>query len=140
MLYFLFLGLQAYRKVAATAHDSGPPICLPRAPEGTKLGIGCARRVPSARPFSYLLMMVIPGTYESGKPIITIQSFMPKLTVIPSKQRPRRLALKGSDGRDYQYLLKGMSTIAPLFQLNNLRPQVTRICDRTSVSCSYSVS
>ncbi|KAJ3547494.1 hypothetical protein NM688_g5399 [Phlebia brevispora] len=46
-------------------------------------------------------------TYESGKPIITIQSFATKLTVIPSKQRPRRLALKGSDGRDYQFVLKG---------------------------------
>jgi hypothetical protein len=29
------------------------------------------------------------------------------LTVITSKQRPRKLSLKGSDGKDYQYLLKG---------------------------------
>ncbi|PSR71034.1 hypothetical protein PHLCEN_2v13082 [Hermanssonia centrifuga] len=53
------------------------------------------------------LDLAVPGTQESGKPTITIQSFATKLTVIPSKQRPRRLALKGSDGRDYHYLLKG---------------------------------
>ena len=29
------------------------------------------------------------------------------MTVISSKQRPRRLCLKGSDGKEYQYLLKG---------------------------------
>lgn len=47
------------------------------------------------------------GTYQSGRPIIRIESFATKLTVIASKQRPRRLSLKGSDGRDYQYVLKG---------------------------------
>ena len=62
----------------------------------------------------YLTQLIKPdalntGTYESGKPIIRIQSFTTKLTVIPSKQRPRKLALKGSDGRDYAYLLKGKS-------------------------------
>jgi FKBP12-rapamycin complex-associated protein len=49
----------------------------------------------------------ITGTYQSGKDIITILNFAPKLSVIISKQRPRRLYLKGSDGKEYQYLLKG---------------------------------
>ncbi|KAL0953824.1 hypothetical protein HGRIS_005004 [Hohenbuehelia grisea] len=53
------------------------------------------------------LDLAVPGTYQSGKPIIKIQSFAAKLTVISSKQRPRRLSLKGSDGQDYHYLLKG---------------------------------
>ncbi|EIW79336.1 atypical PIKK FRAP protein kinase [Coniophora puteana RWD-64-598 SS2] len=53
------------------------------------------------------LELAIPGTYQSGKPIVRISSFATKLTVIASKQRPRRVSLKGSDGRDYQYLLKG---------------------------------
>ncbi|KAH8093828.1 FAT-domain-containing protein [Cristinia sonorae] len=53
------------------------------------------------------LELAVPGTYQSGRPIIKIASFATKLTVIPSKQRPRRLALKGSDGKDYQYVLKG---------------------------------
>ncbi|KAJ6555230.1 phosphatidylinositol 3-kinase [Mycena sp. CBHHK59/15] len=47
------------------------------------------------------------GTYQSGREIIYIANFAPRLTVISSKQRPRRMSLKGSDGRDYQYLLKG---------------------------------
>ncbi|KZV74520.1 atypical/PIKK/FRAP protein kinase [Peniophora sp. CONT] len=53
------------------------------------------------------LEIAVPGTYASGKPLVTISSFASKLTVISSKQRPRRISLKGSDGKDYQYLLKG---------------------------------
>ncbi|KAJ7758626.1 phosphatidylinositol 3-kinase [Mycena metata] len=53
------------------------------------------------------LDLAVPGTYQSGREVIYIASFAPRLTVISSKQRPRRMALKGSDGRDYQYILKG---------------------------------
>ncbi|KII85882.1 hypothetical protein PLICRDRAFT_144570 [Plicaturopsis crispa FD-325 SS-3] len=53
------------------------------------------------------LELAVPGTYQSGRPIIRITCFSPKLSVISSKQRPRRLSLEGSDGRDYQYVLKG---------------------------------
>ncbi|TDL23875.1 atypical/PIKK/FRAP protein kinase [Rickenella mellea] len=53
------------------------------------------------------LELAVPGTYHSGRPIVTINSFSSKLTVISSKQRPRRLSVKGSDGRDYEYCLKG---------------------------------
>ncbi|KIJ55748.1 hypothetical protein M422DRAFT_24274 [Sphaerobolus stellatus SS14] len=53
------------------------------------------------------LELAVPGTYLSGREPIRIASFATKLTVIASKQRPRRLSLKGSDGRDYQYVLKG---------------------------------
>jgi len=53
------------------------------------------------------LELAVPGTYHPGRAIIKIVSFATKLTVISSKQRPRRLSLKGSDGRDYHYGLKG---------------------------------
>ncbi|KAH9066494.1 atypical/PIKK/FRAP protein kinase [Lactarius vividus] len=53
------------------------------------------------------LELAVPGTYQSGRPIITIMNFAPKLSIIISKQRPRQLRLKGSDGKEYQYLLKG---------------------------------
>ncbi|KAG2355693.1 atypical PIKK FRAP protein kinase [Suillus spraguei] len=53
------------------------------------------------------LDLAMPGTYQSGRDVVRIASFATKLTVIASKQRPRRLLLKGSDGQDYQYLLKG---------------------------------
>lgn len=36
-----------------------------------------------------------------------ISSFVSTLTVITSKQRPRKLTIMGSDGNEYQYLLKG---------------------------------
>jgi FKBP12-rapamycin complex-associated protein len=47
------------------------------------------------------------GTYQSGKPIIRIQCVLPTFAVIGSKQRPRRFSMKGSDGKEYQYCLKG---------------------------------
>ncbi|CCO34266.1 FKBP12-rapamycin complex-associated protein [Rhizoctonia solani AG-1 IB] len=53
------------------------------------------------------LDIAVPGTYVSGRPVVTIASFGSTLSVITSKQRPRRLTLKGSDGKDYQYVLKG---------------------------------
>lgn len=57
------------------------------------------------------LELAMPGTYESGKPIIRIMHFDPTFTVITSKQRPRKLSIRGSDGVDYQYLLKGHEDI-----------------------------
>jgi phosphatidylinositol kinase/protein kinase (PI-3 family) len=47
------------------------------------------------------------GTYRSGDSVVKIAAFVPTLTVITSKQRPRKLVILGSDGREYQYLLKG---------------------------------
>ncbi|KAF2398484.1 hypothetical protein EJ06DRAFT_583742 [Trichodelitschia bisporula] len=57
------------------------------------------------------LDLAAPGTYESGKPVVRIVSFDPVASVIQSKQRPRKLVLKGSDGINYQYLLKGHEDI-----------------------------
>ncbi len=57
------------------------------------------------------LELAIPGTYRPGKPIVSILSFEPSLTVISSKQRPRRFGIKGSDGKEYFYLLKGHEDI-----------------------------
>ncbi|KAK5128460.1 hypothetical protein LTR85_003128 [Meristemomyces frigidus] len=53
------------------------------------------------------LKLAVPGTYQSGKPIVCIQSFDPVATVISSKQRPRKLSLRGNDGVRYDFLLKG---------------------------------
>eukprot|EP00052_Salpingoeca_macrocollata_P027230 m.257819 g.257819 ORF g.257819 m.257819 type:complete len:2371 (+) comp22712_c0_seq2:129-7241(+) len=52
------------------------------------------------------LKLAVPGTYGPGKPLVTISSFVPLLTIINSKQRPRKLTIKGSDGKEYLYLLK----------------------------------
>lgn len=53
------------------------------------------------------LELCVPGYYRSGEPIVRIARFNPSLTVIPSKQRPRKLTIIGSDGKEYMYLLKG---------------------------------
>jgi FKBP12-rapamycin complex-associated protein len=53
------------------------------------------------------LELSVPGMYEAGKPVTRIASFHPTLTVINSKQRPRKLRMKGSNGLEYAFLLKG---------------------------------
>ncbi|KAH9164927.1 hypothetical protein AeNC1_018607, partial [Aphanomyces euteiches] len=53
------------------------------------------------------LSLAVPGTYKAGVPIIRIQSFGPQLTVLTSKQRPRKVVMNGSNGKSYTFLLKG---------------------------------
>lgn len=57
------------------------------------------------------LELVVPGTYQPGKVIVRIMKFDPTFSVISSKQRPRKLSCKGSDGKEYHYLLKGHEDI-----------------------------
>lgn len=53
------------------------------------------------------LELAVPGTYRADSPVVTIASFVDQLVVITSKQRPRKLTIHGSDGKDYAFLLKG---------------------------------
>jgi FKBP12-rapamycin complex-associated protein len=53
------------------------------------------------------LDLAVPGTYRANRPVVCIASFVPSLKVIESKQRPRKLSMKGSDGVEYSFLLKG---------------------------------
>lgn len=55
----------------------------------------------------YDLELAVPGSYVPHKPIIKIQRVKSNLQVITSKQRPRKLCIKGSDGKEYMFLLKG---------------------------------
>ncbi|KAI9804847.1 MAG: hypothetical protein M1825_001216 [Sarcosagium campestre] len=57
------------------------------------------------------LALAVPGTYQAGKPVIRIRSFESNFTVIASKQRPRKISLKGSDGVTYTFVLKGHEDI-----------------------------
>lgn len=57
------------------------------------------------------LDLAVPGTYHSGKPVVRIGSFDPTASVLQSKQRPRKLTLRGSDGITYTHLLKGHEDI-----------------------------
>ncbi|RKP33692.1 kinase-like domain-containing protein [Dimargaris cristalligena] len=53
------------------------------------------------------LDLMMPGCFGPGKPVIRITKFEPLFYVYPTKQRPRRIQICGSDGKTYQFLLKG---------------------------------
>ncbi|KAL2127251.1 hypothetical protein VTI74DRAFT_11019 [Chaetomium olivicolor] len=57
------------------------------------------------------LDLAVPGTYRSGQEIIRIMGFDGTLSVISSKQRPRKVEIIGSDGKTYTFLLKGHEDI-----------------------------
>jgi len=53
------------------------------------------------------LELGVPGSYRVDGSYVNIEKFIPKVEVITSKQRPRKITLRGSDGKDYVFLLKG---------------------------------
>ena len=53
------------------------------------------------------LSLQIPGSYRVDGSYVRIEKFIPKVQVITSKQRPRKITLRGNDGKDYVFLLKG---------------------------------
>ncbi|KAJ7085298.1 FAT domain-containing protein [Mycena epipterygia] len=76
-------------------------------------------------------------TYQSGREVIYIANFAPRLTVISAK---RRMALKGSEGRDYQHLPKGHEDlqderVMQLFSLVNTLLSV----DTNSFKCQLDI-
>lgn len=55
------------------------------------------------------LELAVPGTYHAKRPVIRIMRFAPSFDVLTSKQRPRKIKIYGSDGREHPFLLKGAS-------------------------------
>eukprot|EP01105_Mastigella_eilhardi_P021948 TRINITY_DN5365_c0_g1_i1.p1 TRINITY_DN5365_c0_g1~~TRINITY_DN5365_c0_g1_i1.p1 ORF type:complete len:2426 (-),score=601.66 TRINITY_DN5365_c0_g1_i1:7080-14204(-) len=53
------------------------------------------------------LKLAVPGTYRSNGPVIQIARVAPNLSIISSKQRPRKLTIIGSNQEEYKFLLKG---------------------------------
>ena len=53
------------------------------------------------------LCLAVPGTYKPLREIVRVTKFAASIDIISSKQRPRRMAITGSDGRKYRFLLKG---------------------------------
>merc|ERR1719348_602793 len=53
------------------------------------------------------LELAVPGSYVPGRPVTRIASVSPSLQVIASKQRPRKHCMKGNNGKEYMFLLKG---------------------------------
>ncbi len=57
------------------------------------------------------LELGVPGTYRVDGSYIKIEKFISNVQVITSKQRPRKITIRGSDGKDYVFLLKGHEDI-----------------------------
>ncbi|KAI2189712.1 phosphatidylinositol kinase- protein kinase tor1 [Ophidiomyces ophidiicola] len=57
------------------------------------------------------LNLAMPGTYQSGRPVIRILTFDPVLIAVITKKKPRKMIVKGSDGNSYMYALKGHEDI-----------------------------
>ncbi len=53
------------------------------------------------------LALAVPGSYRAGEEVVRIARFVSFVRVLGSKQRPRRITIVGSDGFDYNFLLKG---------------------------------
>ncbi|XP_027228160.1 serine/threonine-protein kinase mTOR isoform X1 [Penaeus vannamei] len=53
------------------------------------------------------LDIAVPGSYAPNSPVICISQVQSSLQVLTSKQRPRKLCIRGSNGRDIVFLLKG---------------------------------
>jgi len=52
----------------------------------------------------------LKGIYDGQKheqDFVRIRNFLPTLSVITSKQRPYKLTIVGSNGKEYPFLLKG---------------------------------
>ena len=78
------------------------------------------------------LELAVPGTYESGKPVIRIMSFDLVAQVVQTKKRPRQMTLKGSDGNSYMYALKGHEDIRQDERVMQLFGLVNTLLDNDS--------
>eukprot|EP00796_Vickermania_ingenoplastis_P005790 gene5790-4141_t len=86
------------------------------------------------------LSIAVFGEYDIADPFFpTITSFSSALEVIPSKKRPRKIQLSGSDGRLYSYCLKGNEDIRmdervmQLFGMVNVLLQHARVTSASSI-------
>jgi FKBP12-rapamycin complex-associated protein len=50
--------------------------------------------------------LAVPGTFQYGSEIVTVQRIMRQVPIMASKQRPKKMAIVGSNGIIYQFLLK----------------------------------
>ncbi|KAJ2776642.1 phosphatidylinositol kinase- protein kinase tor1, partial [Coemansia interrupta] len=51
--------------------------------------------------------LAVPGTYDPDRDIVRIDSFDPVVRVYNTKQHPREMHIRGSDGNKYTFVLKG---------------------------------
>ncbi|VDO74595.1 unnamed protein product [Heligmosomoides polygyrus] len=96
--------------------------------------------------FNQDLELAVPGTYDPSQPVVGIASIGTHLQVISSKQRPRKMTIRGSNGREYAFLLKGHEDprqderVMQLFGLiNTLLVNNAETCRRNLTIQRYSI-
>ncbi|XP_039269325.2 serine/threonine-protein kinase mTOR-like [Styela clava] len=86
------------------------------------------------------LELAVPGTYNPRQSVVRIKSINSTLQVITSKQRPRKLCILGSNGKEYTFLLKGHEDlrqderVMQLFGLVNTLLATDRTSSRKNLS------
>lgn len=86
------------------------------------------------------MQLAVPGTYVAGKPVVRIDSFAPSIRVIVSKQRPRQITMRGSDGKDYLFLLKGHEDLRQDERVMQLFGLVNRLLKKERETNRYDLS
>jgi len=78
------------------------------------------------------LELGVPGSYRVDGSYVKIEKFIPNVQVITSKQRPRKITLRGSDGKDYVFLLKGHEDLRQDERVMQLFGLVNALLERDS--------
>lgn len=67
--------------------------------------------------------------------IVTIASFSEHVTILPTKTRPKKLVVLGSDGQTYPYLLKGREDLRLDARIMQLLQAINGFLHSSSASC-----
>lgn len=80
------------------ANISSSCITMPGHNQGDEVG-SCA---PDVLPYHYLYILPQP---------VTLESFQLEVSVLPTKTKPKKISMTGSDGRKHTYLFKGLEDL-----------------------------
>ncbi|CAM9876348.1 unnamed protein product, partial [Choristocarpus tenellus] len=86
------------------------------------------------------LTLAVPGTYRVTGQAVRIHKFVSRVQVIPSKQRPRKITMKGEDGRDYMFLLKGHEDLRQDERVMQLFGQVNALLSKDRRNHSHDLT
>ncbi|KAL0236844.1 hypothetical protein PCE1_000241 [Barthelona sp. PCE] len=74
------------------------------------------------------LSLHLPGFYSKKDDTPRIRCFRERLSIYPTKQRPRQVTIVGTDGRDYIYLLKGHEDLRQDERFMQILDYIDSIC------------
>ena len=56
-------------------------------------------------------VIAMPGITTSGHEVVTVEAVQNMVHILPTKTKPKKMVLLGSDGRKYAYLFKGLEDL-----------------------------